>query len=52
MMVPEGGSVKLICKARGYPKPHITWRREDNEEIIRKEVTGVKERGRSQTRCI
>uniref|UniRef100_A0A8W7PQV2 Ig-like domain-containing protein n=1 Tax=Anopheles coluzzii TaxID=1518534 RepID=A0A8W7PQV2_ANOCL len=23
MMVPEGGSAKLICKARGYPKPKI-----------------------------
>lgn len=44
-MVPEGGSVKLVCKARGYPKPHIIWRREDNEEIIKKEASGVKERG-------
>lgn len=34
MMVPEGGSAKLICKARGFPKPHITWRREDGGEII------------------
>lgn len=25
MMVPEGSSAKLVCKARGYPKPKITW---------------------------
>lgn len=25
MMVPEGSSAKLVCKARGYPKPRITW---------------------------
>ncbi|XP_048512424.1 lachesin-like isoform X2 [Athalia rosae] len=34
LMVPEGGSAKLICKARGYPKPKITWKREDEAEII------------------
>lgn len=44
MMVPEGGSVKLVCKARGYPKPHIIWRREDNEDIIHKEPSGIKEK--------
>ncbi|CAH1988232.1 unnamed protein product, partial [Acanthoscelides obtectus] len=34
MMVPEGGSAKLICRARGYPKPRIVWRREDGAQII------------------
>ncbi|XP_055382610.1 lachesin, partial [Condylostylus longicornis] len=34
MMVPEGGSAKMICKARGFPTPKITWRREDGREII------------------
>ncbi|XP_055305243.1 opioid-binding protein/cell adhesion molecule isoform X1 [Sitodiplosis mosellana] len=34
MMVPEGSSAKLVCKARGFPKPKITWRREDGREII------------------
>lgn len=24
MMVPEGSSAKLVCKARGFPKPKIT----------------------------
>nr|CAH7751257.1 unnamed protein product [Callosobruchus chinensis] len=34
MMVPEGGSAKLICRARGFPKPRIVWRREDGAQII------------------
>ncbi|XP_041975631.1 lachesin isoform X1 [Aricia agestis] len=34
MMVPEGGSAKLVCKARGYPPPKIVWRREDGGDII------------------
>lgn len=34
LMVPEGGSAKLVCKARGYPKPEIIWKREDGAEII------------------
>ncbi|XP_076394596.1 lachesin isoform X4 [Megachile rotundata] len=34
LMVPEGGSAKLVCKARGYPKPEILWKREDGGEII------------------
>ncbi|XP_067206436.1 lachesin-like isoform X2 [Linepithema humile] len=34
MMVPEGGSAKLVCKARGFPKPDIVWKREDGAEII------------------
>ncbi|XP_076750476.1 lachesin isoform X2 [Xylocopa sonorina] len=34
LMVPEGGSAKLVCKARGYPKPDIVWKREDGADII------------------
>ncbi|XP_053972359.1 lachesin-like isoform X2 [Hylaeus volcanicus] len=43
LMVPEGGSAKLVCKARGYPKPDIIWKREDGAEIIsRAALTGGK----------
>ncbi|XP_022901301.2 lachesin-like isoform X2 [Onthophagus taurus] len=34
LMVPEGGSAKLVCKARGYPKPRIIWKREDGGPIV------------------
>jgi hypothetical protein len=45
VMVPEGGTVKLTCRARGYPIPHVLWRREDNVDLIIKEPSGVKTRG-------
>jgi len=41
-MIPEGGSAKLICKARGYPEPKILWRREDGGDIIVRTGTTVK----------
>ncbi|XP_021923333.1 lachesin-like [Zootermopsis nevadensis] len=44
VMVPEGGTVKLTCRARGYPEPHVLWRREDNADIVIKEPSGVKTR--------
>lgn len=47
MMVPEGGSAKLICKARGYPKPKIVWRREDGREIIARNGPHGKTKGES-----
>jgi Immunoglobulin domain len=31
--VEEGQSATLLCKADGYPKPDIVWKRE-NEEIL------------------
>lgn len=49
MMVPEGGSAKLVCKARGYPKPKITWKREDGREIIARSGTHGKTKCKSVT---
>jgi hypothetical protein len=46
MMVPEGGSAKLVCKARGFPKPKITWKREDGREIIARNGPHGKTKGR------
>lgn len=46
VMVPEGGTVKLTCRARGYPQPHVVWRREDNVPIIIKETNGIKSKGK------
>ena len=42
LMVPEGGTAKLICRAKGQPPPTITWRREDGNHIIIKEGQGKK----------
>jgi hypothetical protein len=47
VMVPEGGTVKLTCRARGYPVPHVLWRREDNIDLVIKEPSGVKTKGKS-----
>ncbi|XP_018565139.1 lachesin-like [Anoplophora glabripennis] len=40
VMVPEGGTVKLTCRARGHPEPHVQWRREDGSDIVIKEPSG------------
>lgn len=45
VMVPEGGNVKLICKAKGYPKPNVLWRREDGRDIVIKDTGSTKTRG-------
>ncbi|KAM8720423.1 hypothetical protein ACLKA7_006468 [Drosophila subpalustris] len=42
VIVPEGSSVRLTCRARGYPEPIVTWRREDGSEIILKDNQGTK----------
>lgn len=44
-MVPEGGNVKLTCRATGRPQPNVTWRREDGVEIMLKDPTGHKNPG-------
>lgn len=40
--VAEGGSVTLVCRARGYPAPDIIWKREDRAEIVFKDITGIR----------
>uniref|UniRef100_A0A182RVN5 Ig-like domain-containing protein n=1 Tax=Anopheles funestus TaxID=62324 RepID=A0A182RVN5_ANOFN len=43
VIVPEGSSVKLTCRAKGYPEPIVTWRREDGTDIILKDTSGSKQ---------
>ncbi|KAE8746446.1 hypothetical protein FOCC_FOCC006812 [Frankliniella occidentalis] len=44
-MSPEGGNLKLRCRARGYPPPRIVWKREDGADIVvRNDSTGTKSR--------
>lgn len=47
MMIPEGGSAKLVCKARGYPEPKILWKREDGGEIIVRTTNTIKTKSES-----
>ncbi|XP_044739889.1 lachesin [Chrysoperla carnea] len=42
VMLPEGGTAKLTCRARGYPVPSVVWRREDGQDMILKEPNGIK----------
>ncbi|KAL7637790.1 UNVERIFIED_CONTAM: hypothetical protein RMT77_011402 [Armadillidium vulgare] len=34
IMVPEGSAAILVCRASGYPKPKVTWQREDQKPIV------------------
>lgn len=45
-MIPEGGSAKLVCKARGYPEPKILWKREDGGEIIVRTTSTTKNKSK------
>ncbi|XP_047510985.1 lachesin-like isoform X1 [Pieris napi] len=42
IMIPEGGTAKLSCRARGQPRPRITWRREDGSDIVIRFSNGSK----------
>ncbi|XP_064474479.1 protein amalgam-like isoform X2 [Ornithodoros turicata] len=33
VLVREGSNVTLVCRAKGYPAPQITWRREDGQPL-------------------
>lgn len=46
LLVPEGGNVKLTCRAKGHPTPHVQWRREDGIEIVIREPSGQKTKGK------
>lgn len=34
-----------LYRARGYPHPNVTWRREDGAEIVLKDSIGTKQLG-------
>lgn len=44
--VPEGGSVKLKCKARARPNAHIHWKRETGENIVFRDPLSPKTTGK------
>ncbi|XP_053616824.1 lachesin-like [Plodia interpunctella] len=41
-MVPEGGTARVSCRARGVPSPRVMWKREDGQEIVVRDNTGAK----------
>ncbi|XP_073957602.1 lachesin-like [Choristoneura fumiferana] len=44
VMVPEGGTVRVACRARGIPTPIVVWRREDGADIVLRDQHGGKHR--------
>lgn len=44
-MVPEGGTAKVACRARGMPEPRVLWRREDGADIVIRDPNGGKNKG-------
>lgn len=47
IMIPEGGTARVSCRARGMPEPRIMWRREDGDDIIIRNAHGDKSKGKS-----
>lgn len=45
VMVPEGGTARVACRARGVPQPRIMWRREDSADIVIRDANGIKTKG-------
>ncbi|KAK4293216.1 hypothetical protein Pmani_034065 [Petrolisthes manimaculis] len=42
VIAQEGNDIKLRCRARGSPKPTVTWKREDGQHIIFNKTTTSK----------
>ncbi|CAH0592374.1 unnamed protein product [Chrysodeixis includens] len=42
IMVPEGGTARVSCRARGMPEPRVLWRREDGADIVIRDPNGAK----------
>ncbi|CAH2050269.1 unnamed protein product, partial [Iphiclides podalirius] len=42
VMVSEGGTARVSCRARGQPEPRVMWRREDGDDIIIRHTNGSK----------
>lgn len=47
VMVPEGGTARISCRAQGMPEPRIMWRREDGADIVLRDPHGGKTKGRT-----
>lgn len=45
VMIPEGGTALVSCRARGVPAPRIMWRREDGADIVIRDPNGGKTKG-------
>lgn len=45
VMVSEGNTVRLVCRAHGYPEPRVEWRREDGRKIALRPAGQAKNEG-------
>lgn len=45
VMVPEGGTARVSCRAHGQPPPRVMWRREDGSDIVVRDSNGAKNKG-------